>query len=340
MSSRDRVRKTMQESRDKLNKIADENGEANYEDWAGLKGRGINADLIGPQSYYDSSNTAAKVRHTYMDQYKAENGTFAYLGGWNDGNPDNDDGEPTGDKVLTIEGNDWCRFNGGILGDTKALIGDVSDSIYIRQEGDHGICLPIEYARSPHKDKGDKWPVQDNNGTLNKKGRPCAGAKHIDYNRATNILDCYYEDLDKETLSDLYNRKDYNRQHADTARQVITKYCSHPENISNAITDDKTCEDMIDEYNADGADDSADDGADDSADDDDETDDDETDDEEDDDDEDLAAILAAREKAKAAKEKEEEEAAAEQQKLFALIALVVLLLCSSSAAAALVMFNM
>ena len=338
MSSRDRARNIMQASRDKLNKIADENGKPEYDDWAGLEGRGINADLIGPKAYYDNTKTAASVRHTYMDQYKGENGSFAYLGDWNDGIPDNDDGEPTGDKVLTREGNDWCKYNGGILGDTKELIGDVSDSVYIRQEGDNGMCLPLEYARSQVNEQ-DSWPVQDDNGALNKKGRPCAGAKHIKYKIANNILDCYYENLDKQILSDLYNRKGDNKQHADTARQVITKYCSHPENINNAITDDKTCEDMIDEYSDDGEPDGANDDDETNDDDtnDDETDDDETDDEEDDDGEDYAAVLAA---AEAARKKEAEEAAAEQRKLFALIALVVLLLCSSSAAAALVIFNM
>ena len=247
MSSRDKVREIMQESKDKLNKIADEHGEADDDDWAGLEGRGINADLIGPPDYYNNTKTAAKVTHTYMNQYKGQNEAFKFLGDYHHGIPDNGDGEPSGDKVLTSEGNEWCRFNGGILSDTKKLIGNVSDSVFIRNKSTKGRCLPVEYARSQVNGR-DTWPVQDNNGTLNKKGRPCVGAKHIKYNIANNSFDCYYEDLDKQTLSTLYNRKGYNKQHADTAKQVIKKYCSHPENRNKEITTNKTCEDMIDEY--------------------------------------------------------------------------------------------
>jgi len=235
---------SLSERRAKLNKFAEDEDTPTWDAWEGSRGRGIDPK---PINYNASSPTHAKVKHTYMNQYKGQNGPFAYLGDYSDGIPDNSKGEPSGDKVLTDEGQVWCMFNGGILGDTKRLLGDVSDSVYIRNKSGKGRCLPVEYARSLVNGR-ETWPVQDNNGTLNKKGLPCLDADHIKYNGKTNEFECYYEDLDEQTLSNLYNRKGYNKQHADTARQVITKYCSHPENRNKAITANKTCEDMIDEY--------------------------------------------------------------------------------------------
>ena len=177
-----------------------------------------------------------------MNQYKGQNGPFAYLGDYSDGIPDSKDGEPSGDAVLTDEGQVWCMFNGGgILADTKKILGDVSDTVYIRDDGEKGRCLPVEYIRTPHKDKGNKWPVQniDNKEQL-EAGIPCPGADQITYNGKTNEFKCYYENLDADKLQKLYNNRNNNQQTLNTYEQISKEFCLNPENINQIITTDGT----------------------------------------------------------------------------------------------------
>ena len=227
---------SLSERRAELNKAADDESTPEGSSWEGSEGRGIAPE---PIRYTARTPTKAVATHTYMNNYKGQNEPFAFLGEYKHGIPDNSKGEPSGDEVLKPKGRTFCKHNGGILGDVKRLLGDVSDSVYIRNKSGKGRCLPIEYIRTPHKDKGNKWPVQniDNNGQL-EAGIPCPGADQIYYNGVTNEFKCYYENLDANRLQYLYDNRNNNQQTKDTYEQIANEFCSNPANIDQIITTD------------------------------------------------------------------------------------------------------
>ena len=225
---------SLADKRSELNKFADGEDTPTWKAWEGSRGRGTDPK---PINYTARTPTKAVATHTYMHKYKGQNGPFAFLGDYGDGIPDDSSGEPSGDAVLTDEGQVWCMFNGGILGDTKRHLGDVSDTVFIRNKSGKGRCLPIEYIKTPHKDKGNKWPVQniDNNGQL-EPGLPCPGADHVKYNGKTNEFKCFYENLNVDKLQKLYNNRNNNQQTLDTYEQIVSEYCSNPANLNQLIT--------------------------------------------------------------------------------------------------------
>ena len=204
--------------------------------WEGSEGRGI---YPKPITYTARTPTKAVATHTYMNDYKGDNDAFKFLGGWSDGIPDSKGNQLSGNEVLTSRGFEFCSYNGGILADAQKIFGDVSDSLYIRDDGDKGRCLPFEYIKNPHPTHGDKWPVQDiNNKNKLEPGLPCPYVDQIYYDKAKNEFKCYYENLDANRLQDLFDNRNNNQQTKQTYEQISKEFCLNPENINQIITTD------------------------------------------------------------------------------------------------------